>query len=115
MTDPVPALPLRATAAEARVAPLPPGRRSALLMRHGSMELRWYAPRGNDPQTPHDQDELYVVNKGAGHFRCGDRLTRFGPGDVLFAGAGETHRFEDFSDDLELWVIFWGPKGGEGQ
>jgi mannose-6-phosphate isomerase-like protein (cupin superfamily) len=105
--------PLRATAAEARVAPLPPGRRSLLLMKHGTMELRWYAPRGNDPQTPHDQDELYFVNKGTGHFRAGDRLTRFGPGDALFVQAGETHRFEDFSEDLELWVVFWGQKGGE--
>ena len=106
-------IPLRATVAEARKAPLQPGRRSSLLMKHGTMELRWYAPRGEDPQTPHDQDELYLVNQGAGQFRCGGRRTPFGPGDMLFAAAGETHRFEEFSDDLELWVIFWGQKGGE--
>lgn len=105
--------PLRATLDEARKAPLPPGRRSALLMEHGSMQLRFYAPRGSDPQTPHDQDELYVIAKGTGHFRCDDRRTPFGPGDTLFAGAGAVHRFEDFSDDLEMWVIFYGPKGGE--
>jgi hypothetical protein len=23
------------------------------------------------------------------------------------------HRFEDFSDDLAVWVIFYGPDGGE--
>ena len=107
--------PLRATPEEARRAPFPPGRRSSLLMQHGTMELRWYAPRGMDPQTPHDQDELYIVNKGTGHFRAGERVTRFAEGDVLFVAAGETHRFEDFSIDLELWVVFWGPKGGEKQ
>ena len=112
MTD-AKTVPLRVTVAEARKAPLPPGRRSSLLMKHGTMELRWYAPRGEDPQTPHDQDELYLVNKGTGQFRCGAWRTPFAPGDMLFAAAGETHRFEDFSDDLELWVIFWGQKGGE--
>ena len=23
------------------------------------------------------------------------------------------HRFEDFSDDFAVWVIFYGPEGGE--
>lgn len=105
--------PLRATLAEARVAPFPPGRQSSLLMEHGSMQLRFYAPRGEDKQAPHDQDELYVVAKGKGFFRCDDRRTAFAAGDVLYAGAGAIHRFEDFSDDLELWVVFYGPKGGE--
>jgi hypothetical protein len=31
----------------------------------------------------------------------------------LFAAAGVEHRFENFSDDLALWVIFYGPEGGE--
>jgi len=105
--------PLRATLDEARRAPFPPGRRSSLLMQHGTMQLRFYAPRGEDPQTPHDQDELYVVAKGTGFFRCGARRTPFAPGDVLFVAAGETHRFEEFSDNLELWVVFYGATGGE--
>jgi mannose-6-phosphate isomerase-like protein (cupin superfamily) len=37
----------------------------------------------------------------------------FGPGDFLFAPAGVVHRFEFFSQDLTLWVIFYGPEGGE--
>jgi hypothetical protein len=47
--------PVRATLEEARVAPIPPGSRSSLLMQHGSMKLRYYAPRSSDPQTPYDQ------------------------------------------------------------
>jgi hypothetical protein len=27
--------------------------------------------------------------------------------------AGVVHRFEDFSDDLAVWVVFYGPEGGE--
>jgi len=42
--------------AEAAATPLPEGRRSALLFEHGSLELRHYAPRGVDPQTPHDRE-----------------------------------------------------------
>jgi mannose-6-phosphate isomerase-like protein (cupin superfamily) len=38
----------------------------------------------------------------------------FEPGDALFVPAGAVHRFEDFSDDLAVWVVFWGPPGGEG-
>jgi mannose-6-phosphate isomerase-like protein (cupin superfamily) len=105
--------PLRATVADARVAPIPPGRRSAELMRHGSFELRWYAPVGRDPQEPHDRDELYLVASGRGTFvRDGDRVP-FGPGDCLFVPAGRVHRFEDFTADLGVWVVFWGPTGGE--
>jgi mannose-6-phosphate isomerase-like protein (cupin superfamily) len=102
-----------ATVEMARAAPLPAGRRSSLLIEHGTMQLRFYAPRGSDPQTPHDQDELYLVWKGKGWFVNGAERHRFAPGDVLFVPAGVTHRFEDFTDDLEVWVVFWGPKGGE--
>ena len=98
---------------EARVAPLAPGRRSSLMIEHGTMQVRYYAPRGSDPQTPHDQDEIYVVSKGSGWFVNASSRKRFGPDDVLFVPAQVTHRFEEFSDDLELWVMFYGAKGGE--
>jgi mannose-6-phosphate isomerase-like protein (cupin superfamily) len=92
---------------------LEPGRLSSLALRHGTLELRWYAPQGSDPQTPHDKDEVYVVVTGSGWFICGDRRDRFGPGDALFVRAGEIHRFEDFTPDFATWVVFYGPKGGE--
>jgi mannose-6-phosphate isomerase-like protein (cupin superfamily) len=101
--------------AEACRAPNQPGRLSALLLKHGTMELRWYAPKGEDPQTPHDQDEIYVVASGSGTFlRAGERFS-FGPGDALFVGARVEHRFIDFSDDFAVWVVFYGPAGGEGE
>jgi mannose-6-phosphate isomerase-like protein (cupin superfamily) len=105
--------PVRATIDEARVAPIPPGFRSSLLMKHGSMTLRYYKPRGPDLQTPHDQDELYVVASGRGTFSVGGQRVVFGPGDVLFAGAKAEHRFEEFSEDFATWVVFYGPAGGE--
>jgi len=105
---------------DARSAPIPEGARSALLMRHGSMTLRYYRPRGRDEQTPHEQDEIYIVMAGSGTFAAGPdegHLERrpFGPGDAIFAAAGAVHRFEDFTDDFATWVVFWGPDGGEGR
>ena len=56
-----------------------------------------------------------MVLQGCGVFVNGDRRDPFGPGDVLFVPAGQTHRFEDFTDDFATWVIFYGPEGGESQ
>ena len=104
--------------AVARSAPMPAGRRSAELMRHGSMTLRYYQPKGVDEQTPHDQDEIYIVVSGSGTVVYGPSeaaLERrpFGPGEAIFVPAGHVHRFVDFSDDFATWVVFWGPAGGE--
>jgi len=93
--------------------PGPDGDQYAILLEHGTLELGLYAPRGQDPQTPHTRDELYVVMRGTGRFLNGDQRIEFGPGDVLFVPAGRVHRFEQFSDDLTLWVVFYGPEGGE--
>lgn len=101
-------------AAEAREAPIPIGARSALITKHGSMTLRYYAPKGRDEQTPHTQDEVYMVASGSGWFRNDGERHRFGPGDVMFVRAGCEHRFEGFTEDLGVWVVFYGPQGGEG-
>jgi mannose-6-phosphate isomerase-like protein (cupin superfamily) len=93
--------------------PGPGGKRSVGLFEHGTLLVKIYAPRGDDPQQPHTRDELYVVAAGAGQFVNGETRHEFGPGDALFVPAGVVHRFEDFSDDLAVWVMFYGPEGGE--
>jgi mannose-6-phosphate isomerase-like protein (cupin superfamily) len=93
--------------------PGPQGERSVALFEHGSLVVKLYAPRGNDPQTPHSRDEIYVVAQGSGEFVCGGTRSSFGPNDLLFAAAGVEHRFENFSDDFAVWVMFYGPEGGE--
>ena len=103
----------RATVAEAMGRLPGPGERFAEVLRHGSMEVEIYAPRGTDPQTPHTRDELYVIVSGSGAFVNVTERHHFGPGDVLFVHAGAEHRFEDFTDDLAVWVVFYGPEGGE--
>jgi len=93
--------------------PGPNGQRFATVFQHGSLLIEIYAPRGTDPQKPHTRDEVYVVAAGSGDFVCGQTRQSFGPTDFLFAAAGVEHRFENFTDDLVVWVLFYGPEGGE--
>ena len=84
-----------------------------VLLERGTLELGYYAPEGVDPQQPHTQDEIYVIQSGSGFFVLGDERQPFETGEALFVPAGVTHRFEDFSDDFAAWVVFYGPEGGE--
>jgi mannose-6-phosphate isomerase-like protein (cupin superfamily) len=105
---------LRIGFAEAlRRLPGPQGEHNVVLFEHGSLVVKLSQPRGPDLQTPHSRDEIYVVAQGTGEFVCGATRQSFSPNDVLFAAAGTEHRFENFSDDFAVWVLFYGPEGGE--
>jgi mannose-6-phosphate isomerase-like protein (cupin superfamily) len=93
--------------------PTPDGKRSVTVFEHGTLRIKLYAPREEDQQTPHSQDEGYIVYSGSGDFVHGDERVAFGPGDFLWAQAGLPHRFENFTNDLFVWVVFYGPEGGE--
>lgn len=84
-----------------------------ILLEHGSLELGYYKPVGIDTQDPHDRDEVYIVKSGSGYFVVENERQPFEAGDALFVPAFVVHRFEDFTDDFETWVIFYGPTGGE--
>jgi Cupin domain len=85
-----------------------------ILFKRGDFSVELYAPRGTDDQEPHDQDEADIVASGSGMFRRGAQRVPFQSGDFLFAAAGVPHRFEEFTDDFQTWVIFFGPQGGVG-
>jgi len=93
--------------------PAPDGRRFTVEYERGTLSLEVYAPRGVDYQMPHPRDEVYVVVRGHGIFVRSGTRTPFETGDCLFVGESEPHRFEEFSDDFVVWVIFYGPEGGE--
>jgi len=84
-----------------------------VMMKHGSMTVEYFAPQQVDTQTPHKQDEIYVIIKGHAGFYSGGERTSCKKGDLLFVPAGMEHRFENFSNDFATWVIFYGPEGGE--
>ncbi|HEX8845954.1 MAG TPA: cupin domain-containing protein [Pyrinomonadaceae bacterium] len=90
-----------------------PGQRFTTVFEHGSLAAEIFAPRGVDTQQPHTRDEIYIVIEGSGEFLNADVRHKIEPGDFLFVPAGVAHRFENFTDDLLLWVIFYGPEGGE--
>lgn len=83
------------------------GQLFAKVMEHSSMSVEIYRPIKTDLQTPHQQDELYVIMSGNGEFLNDGKRTVFTPGDVLFVAAGIEHRFENFTDDFVTWVIFF--------
>ena len=84
-----------------------------VLLSRGTLEIGYYAPVRSDRQTPHAQDEVYVVQSGHGRFRVDGDSVACAAGDVLFVPAGAPHAFHDFTEDFAAWVIFFGPAGGE--
>ena len=47
-----------------------------VMMKHGSMTIEYFAPQEVDTQTPHKQDEIYIVIKGHSTFyRNGERIS----------------------------------------
>ena len=95
--------------------PGPAGEHSVTVLKRGAVDVRLaFAPAVPPTElTPHSQDEIYVIVRGGGVlFHDGKRDT-FRSGDLLFVAAGVEHRFEDYTDDLAVWVVFYGPNGGE--
>ena len=67
-----------------------------------------------DRQTPHDEDEIYVVMSGTARFVASGDAVDVAPGSVLFVPAHEPHRFEDVSGPLSLVVVFAPPESSDG-
>ncbi|MEV5533903.1 cupin domain-containing protein [Streptomyces prunicolor] len=66
---------------------------------------------GLDTQSPHTEDEIYVVTAGRARIETPGRTAEVGPGAVIFVPAGEEHRFTEVAEDLVLLVMF-GPAYG---
>ena len=95
------------------MGPPPAGNLAVPVFAHGTLAVELYTPHGEDRQTPHTRDEVYVVARGRGVFFDGTGRHAVEAGSFLFVAAGQPHRFEDFSPDFAVWVFFYGPDGGE--
>ncbi|MEP6899205.1 MAG: cupin domain-containing protein [Rhodanobacter sp.] len=77
------------------------------VFRKAGISLSVFAPMLTDFQTPHEQDEIYIVVNGSGELQLDGQLLMAEKGDALFVPAGARHRFRSFSDDFASWVIFF--------
>jgi mannose-6-phosphate isomerase-like protein (cupin superfamily) len=93
--------------------PAPAGNLAVPVFAHGTLDVELYTPSGSDPQTPHTRDEVYVVARGEGFFFDGENRYAVTTGSFIFVPAGQEHRFEEFTEDFAVWVLFYGPEGGE--
>src|SRR5438309_8296182 len=93
--------------------PPPPGNLAVPIFSHGSLVVELYTPVGHDPQKPHTRDEVYFVARGKGFFFDGEQRHSIQAGSFLFVPAGQIHRFDDFSSEFVVWVVFYGPEAGE--
>jgi len=93
--------------------PTPAGERSVLVLKRGTLDVKLSIPVPPNEQTPHEQDEIYAVIRGRGVLVHDGKRDPFESGDLLFVAAGVEHHYEDFSENLALWRVFYGALGGE--
>src|SRR3954451_10849157 len=88
------------------------GRAYLEFLRESSMSAGLYTlPAGGaDGQSPHDEDEIYVVMAGRSRFTAGDETRDCSPGDVIFVSAHVPHRFHDIVEELCIIVVFAPPE-----
>lgn len=68
-------------------------------LRVPSLRMTLYKlPAGaDDPQTPHDDDEIYYVLEGRANFRVENDIRAVKPGMIIFVKAKAPHKFIDIT------------------
>ena len=77
-------------------------------LQRGALDIALSIPRRPIPQSPHAQDEIYVIIQGRGILFHDGKREAFEAGDLLFVAAGIEHQFEAITEDLAVWRIFLG-------
>jgi mannose-6-phosphate isomerase-like protein (cupin superfamily) len=77
-------------------------------LRRDSMSCGLYVLEAgaDDPQEPHQEDEVYVVLEGRAQLMAAGRDQPVGPGSVLFVARTVPHRFHDITERLSVLVFF---------
>lgn len=60
----------------------------------------------NDLQTPHTEDEIYLVVEGRAWVTVGEEDRPVAAGSVVFVPADVPHRFHDIAAELVVLVVF---------
>lgn len=72
-----------------------------------NVKLVFFAPRNNDYQTFHEEDEFYFIMRGNGELVIDNIRYACQTGDAFFVPAKVSHHFENFSEDFATWAIFF--------
>jgi mannose-6-phosphate isomerase-like protein (cupin superfamily) len=77
-------------------------------LRRDSMSCGLYVLEAgaDDPQEPHQEDEVYVVLEGRARLMVAGQDHPVGPGSVLFVARTVAHRFHDVTQRLSVLVFF---------
>lgn len=81
-------------------------------LRERNMSVGLYALDAGqaDPQSPHGQDEVYVVMSGRASITVGMETTQVARGSVVYVPAGTAHKFHHITEDLRVLVMFSPPE-----
>ena len=77
-------------------------------LRQTSMSIGLYVlPAGaTDPQSPHNEDEVYVILNGRGQIMVDGEHRPVQKGSIVFVGKYIEHRFHSIEEDLQILVFF---------
>ena len=70
---------------------------------------------GVDPQSPHREDEVYLVLSGQAAIQVGDEDQSVQPGSLIYVPARVDHRFHSIAEDLTVLVFFAPVEGTAGE
>lgn len=59
-----------------------------------------------DPQSPHDEDEVYYVVSGRASFRVGEQTKPVRAGSIVYVRRDVPHKFVDIQETLTALVFF---------
>jgi mannose-6-phosphate isomerase-like protein (cupin superfamily) len=81
-------------------------------LRRDSMSCGLYVLEAgaDDPQEPHEEDEVYVVLAGRAQLEVAGRDHPVEPGAVLFVARTVPHQFHDITERLSVLVLFAPPE-----
>jgi hypothetical protein len=93
--------------------PPPTGNLAVPIFSRSSIEVEHYSPKDYRSSNAAYPDELYLIARGHRMLFDGVQTHEIKPGSFNFVAAGQVHRFESFSSDLAVWVVFYGSEAGD--
>ena len=69
---------------------------------------------GEDPQQPHNEDEVYYVVSGKAKISVAHQVQDVSPGSIVYVAKHIEHHFHDIQENLTV-LVFFAPAEYSGQ